>query len=261
MSATQLSVDPPARGRLGLGLAIAVVVVALDQATKVYAERVLELGEFVPWLSDSIGWELVHNPGAAFGLPVPAQVFPFVAIAVAVLVVVTLTRTSHALPATGYALLLAGAVGNLLDRVLREGDPGDPSLFHGHVVDFVAWGSFPRFNVADAAINIGVLLLVAEIVRDAAGAGGAPRTDPMLHDLGASGPRASGTVRVLSSPARDDTPAMDDDGVEDVVPDGTREARAADPVDGGTAPDRDEDPATPDEPIRIRTGTGDAGAP
>ena len=67
--------------------------------------------------------------------------------------------------AWAYGLLLAGAIGNALDRVFRSGDPGDPSFFHGHVIDFVAWGGFPRFNVADIAITIGFGLLVLDLWR------------------------------------------------------------------------------------------------
>lgn len=194
------------RGRLGLGLVVAAVVVVVDQATKVLAERVLEPARFVAWLSDDIGWELVYNPGAAFGLPVPSWLFPVIGVVVVVLVVATLVRTSRHLPVTGYALLLAGAVGNMVDRVLRAGDPGDPSLLHGHVVDFIAWGAFPRFNVADIAINVGIALLALDLLRghsDTAPDPTAHHQERLLHDLGADQSPASGTVRVIGADGAD----------------------------------------------------------
>lgn len=194
------------RGRLGLGLVVAAVVVVVDQATKVLAERVLEPGRFVAWLTEDVGWELVYNPGAAFGLPLPSWLFPVIGVVVVVLVVATLVRTSRRLPVTGYALLLAGAVGNMVDRVLRAGDPGDPSFLHGHVVDFIAWGTFPRFNIADIAINVGVALLALDLVQghpDTAHDPGAHHQERLLHDLGADRAPTSGTVRVIGADTGD----------------------------------------------------------
>jgi signal peptidase II len=70
-----------------------------------------------------------------------------------------------------YGMLLAGAIGNVLDRLFR---PGDPDLWYGgYVVDFVAWGTFPRFNVADSAITVGFLLLVVALWREERRAGSA----------------------------------------------------------------------------------------
>lgn len=151
---------------MAVGLSVAVLFVVLDQVTKVFAEQLLEPGRFVPWLGPNIGWQLVYNPGGAFGLPAPAWIFLVVTVIVVVIVARTLPRTSSSWQAGAYGLLLAGAVGNVIDRLLRDGGPAAPSFGGGEVVDFVAWGSFPRFNVADSAITVGFALLVLTLWLD-----------------------------------------------------------------------------------------------
>lgn len=143
-----------------VGLLAATVLVVLDQATKELAEALLTRGEFVSLVGSEVGWQLIYNPGGAFGLPAPPWVFLVVTILVVGIVVKTLPGTSSLLQATAYGLLLAGALGNMLDRALR---PGDDGFLGGHVVDFVAWGTFPRFNVADSAITVGFVLLVVAL--------------------------------------------------------------------------------------------------
>ncbi len=162
-----------------VGLAVAVTLVVIDQATKEVVEALLTPGRFVPLLGDHIGWQLVYNPGGAFGLPLPHWVFLIVTVGVLVLVGRILPLSSSLLAATAYGMLLAGAVGNVLDRLFRAGGEAFGS---GFVVDFVAWGSFPRFNVADSAITVGFVLLVLALWREeraaAAADDGAEHTDP-----------------------------------------------------------------------------------
>jgi len=133
------------------------VVVAVDQAVKALALVLLEPGRFVPFLGDSIGWQLIFNPGAAFGIRLPPIVFPVVTVVLAVVVLRTLPQTTRTSAVLAQGLVVGGAIGNVVDRAVR---PGDAVLFGGHVVDFVAWGGFPRFNVADASITVGVALFV-----------------------------------------------------------------------------------------------------
>lgn len=146
-----------------IGYHVAAVAILLDQATKRIAEVVLDRGVEVPLLGSGIGWQLVYNPGGAYGIDAPSWFFLVVTVVVTVIVVRNLPHAPSRWSGTAYGLLLAGALGNALDRVFRGGDPGDPGFFHGHVIDFVAWGSFPRFNVADAAITIGFVLLVLDL--------------------------------------------------------------------------------------------------
>jgi signal peptidase II len=143
-----------------VGLLTAAIFIVLDQATKELAEALLEPSRFVSLFGDAVGWQLVYNPGGAFGLPAPAWLFIVVTIAVTAIVARTLPQTRSLLQATAYGLLLAGALGNAIDRLLRPSTTGRSGWFDGEVVDFVAWGSFPRFNVADAAITVGFVLLV-----------------------------------------------------------------------------------------------------
>ncbi|MEX1161997.1 MAG: signal peptidase II [Nitriliruptor sp.] len=156
---------PPARHPLAVPVVtlLAAAGVILDQATKLVAERILDPGVFVPLLGDGVGWQLIGNPGAAFGMPVPAPLFLVVTALVVFIVVRSLRTTASLLQASAYGLLLAGAVGNLIDRVLRAGE----GFLSGEVVDFVAWGSFPRFNVADSWITVGfALLVIALLIED-----------------------------------------------------------------------------------------------
>jgi len=174
-----LTAEGPARRRAGLLLlTVAAVVVVVDQAVKVLVLDTLVPGRFVPFLGDAVGWQLVFNPGAAFGVPLPAPVFP-VATLVVLVVVLRSLGGAGAVGTLAQGLVIGGAVGNLADRVVRAA-PGEP--LGGLVVDFVAWGSFPRFNVADAAITVGVVLLLLVLLREerraAAGSGGAAAAEP-----------------------------------------------------------------------------------
>jgi len=148
------------RGRMTLLVLTAYAIVVADQFTKELVLAVLDPGRFVPLVGSSVGWQLVFNPGAAFGLSLPPVVFPLVTLVLVVVVVRALDASTPIAAVVAQAMVLGGAVGNVIDRLVR---PGDGSWNGGYVVDFVAWGSFPRFNVADAAITVGVtvFLLVA----------------------------------------------------------------------------------------------------
>jgi signal peptidase II len=164
-------VPPPHPLAVPVAGLIAAAGLVLDQATKQVALRVLDLGEQVPWLGDAIGWQLVENPGAAFGIRAPTWLFLVVTILVVTIVVRSLPQAPTLLQASAYGLLLSGALGNMVDRVVRAED----GFLSGHVVDFVAWGSFPRFNAADSWITIGFALLVLALLLEDRRAGRAER--------------------------------------------------------------------------------------
>ncbi len=141
-------------------VAVVTVVVVLDQLVKQLVLARLQPGVFVPFLGERIGWQLIFNPGAAFGIPLPPLMFPLVTLVVLVAVVRSLPAGPAPLLVLAQGLILGGALGNVIDRVVRA----DAGLFSGKVVDFVAWGGFARFNVADAAITVGVVLIVLALL-------------------------------------------------------------------------------------------------
>ncbi|WP_182360411.1 signal peptidase II [Tomitella gaofuii] len=137
--------------------AIAVIVLALDIVTKVVVVAEMTPGRPVPLLGDDIRFTLIRNPGAAFSM---ATGMTWILTIVALLVVVGIIRYGRRLTsawwAVGLGLVLGGALGNLVDRLFRA-----PGPLEGHVVDFIAVGSFPVFNIADSGITVGAILLAA----------------------------------------------------------------------------------------------------
>jgi signal peptidase II len=149
----------------GFHLLIAFVVLVLDRFTKWIVASRLTLHDGVTVIPNFFRIVHVENPGAAFGLFAESShewrlailiIFSLLALAI---VATLLWRTSHMVSTTGTALslILGGALGNLWDRVIA-----------GHVTDFLEFhiGSYywPSFNVADSAIVVGALLLVADIL-------------------------------------------------------------------------------------------------
>lgn len=136
-------------------------MVALDQATKWWAVNELADGP-IPLIDDFLQLRLLFNTGASFSILTNAgPILAVVAFGVIGLIVWVLGEASRRVEAVALGLVLGGAVGNLVDRLFRgEG------LLDGAVVDFIDFSFFATFNVADAAINVGVaLLLVATFVR------------------------------------------------------------------------------------------------
>lgn len=139
-------------------LGAAGLIVALDQWTKYLVRANLSVGEvWSPWAWLAPYARIVHwnNTGAAFGmLPSASLVFTVVAVLVSLAILYYFPRVPSHQWAVRLALVLqfAGAVGNLIDRLLR-----------GTVTDFISVGTFPVWNVADACITVGVALLVAAL--------------------------------------------------------------------------------------------------
>lgn len=138
---------------------ISLAVIALDQLTKEIAESLLIPHQPVSLLP-FFDWYLTYNTGAAFSFLADAggwQRWLFTAIAVVISGIILqwiykLPR-DETLTAVSLCLILGGAIGNLIDRV-----------YLGHVIDYIqVWlGSypFPAFNIADAAISVGAVLLI-----------------------------------------------------------------------------------------------------
>lgn len=135
--------------------AIAVVVILVDQGSKVWAEAALGDGQTIPVLGDLIRFVLVYNPGAAFSIGAD---FTWVFAVLAAAAVVFIIRLAWRVESTGWmvalGLLLGGATTHLGDRLFRE-----PGFARGHVVDFIGYGDLFIGNVADIAIFAGAVLL------------------------------------------------------------------------------------------------------
>lgn len=156
---------PTARPGFARWLALALALVLLDQLTKQAVLIAFLPGERLPVIRGFFDLTLLFNRGAAFSMLADAggwQRWLFVGIGVAATTFIVLMLWRHGsqrLFSFALALILGGAVGNVIDRVLR-----------GEVVDFLLffWRNwhFPAFNVADSAITIGAaLLIIDELLR------------------------------------------------------------------------------------------------
>jgi signal peptidase II len=166
--APRLEAMVPARRRNPLPVLIGLValpVLLLDQATKLYVSSHMELLESIPIIPHWLDLTYTRNSGAAFSMfaNLPGWfrgAFLMTLSIVAIIVLLILIARSDGLSVTTFslALIMAGAAGNLIDRLLR-----------GQVVDFIRvhyydW-NYPIFNVADSAITIGVALLLLMSLR------------------------------------------------------------------------------------------------
>ncbi len=152
------TVDPPAtRGtRPYLAAIIVAVVLVLDQASKIWAVHRLSDGHRIEIVDGQLWLGLSRNSGSAFSLfSSLTPILAVVAIGVAVFLVRVVRRVQDPLLVVALSLVLAGAVGNLVDRVFRS-----PGFMKGAVIDFIASKHWPTFNVADSAITVGAVLLL-----------------------------------------------------------------------------------------------------
>ncbi|TWT07450.1 lipoprotein signal peptidase [Planococcus sp. CPCC 101016] len=143
---------------------IALLIIAVDQWTKWLVLKNMELGERISVIDPYLGWLSHRNRGAAWGM-LEGQMWLFAVITVAVIIGILYYFHKHAkgqpLFQLSLMVLLGGAIGNFIDRMLR-----------GEVVDFVdvlipvVNYDFPIFNVADAALTIGVVLMIIYIIYD-----------------------------------------------------------------------------------------------
>jgi signal peptidase II len=141
-----------------LYLAIAIEVVFADQIAKWFAQQFLVLGESYP-ITRFLNWYLVYNPGAAFSFLADAAGWQrwffiiFGIVAAVVIVWIIKKNQSDRLLCWSLALILGGAIGNVIDR-----------LHFGAVLDFIdvhyAGWHWPAFNLADSAITLGALLII-----------------------------------------------------------------------------------------------------
>jgi signal peptidase II len=154
------------RRRPAVWLLLSILVVLADQVTKAYIGRHFLEFEFIRILP-VLDVTCMHNVGAAFSFLASAsgwQRWVFIGLAVVVSIgiiiwLLKLPRGAHGLLAAGLALVLGGALGNVIDRVRL-----------GYVIDFIHFhwdrAYFPAFNVADSAITVGAACLLLDALFD-----------------------------------------------------------------------------------------------
>lgn len=144
-----------------LSLVITITIVFIDRITKSYFSDLLSLGESLPVIRNVFHISLVHNTGIAFGLfkdqGVVFIIIPLIAIILLVFNIYYYRQNNEAL-SRGYilafSLILAGAIGNLIDRTL-----------YGYVIDFIDFRIWPVFNIADSAITVGAFIIAWKCFR------------------------------------------------------------------------------------------------
>lgn len=139
----------------GLLFTVALTVVGLDQLTKAIVRANIPFGtSWMPlsWLAPFFRFVHWQNTGAAFGFfQEGGLVFSILAILVSIFIIFYFPQIprNEKMMRVALALQLGGAIGNLIDRIL-----------FGPVTDFISFGDFPVFNIADASISIGVAVLI-----------------------------------------------------------------------------------------------------
>ncbi len=136
---------------------IALLVIIVDQMTKHFVVGHFYVGESIPVISGFFHWTYILNSGAAFGM-FEGKRWLFIIIAAAVISVMWFfrrdIRAGGKTLQMGAALFAGGAIGNLIDRIVR-----------GLVIDFFDFRIWPVFNVADIAICVGIGLIIWSIIK------------------------------------------------------------------------------------------------
>lgn len=138
--------------KMSLWLPVVLIGVFLDQISKFYFRSNYLLGESQNLGFDWLNFIHAENPGVAFSLPIGMWiVLPLTVGVCGYLLWEIFTKSLSFRRSLAYSLVLAGAIGNFVDRVL-----------YGVVTDFISVGNFPIFNVADSLITVGVLLWILD---------------------------------------------------------------------------------------------------
>lgn len=145
---------------------VMIVVIILDQITKYLTRAHLALGEYVDIWGSFLRFTHLQNTGAAFSLSLPNgsynRIF-FIAttLLATVLIFYLLYKATHKLQVWAFGLVLGGALGNLIDRIIRG---GVTDFIDFDIPDMFGMQRFPVFNVADSSIFIGMVLLIIDIL-------------------------------------------------------------------------------------------------
>jgi signal peptidase II len=161
VDARELSGSPPRKPFPILILAISLPIVLLDQATKLFVQAHMALYQSIAVIPNYFDITYTLNPGAAFSMLADAPAWLRLAFLLSmstimsIVLLVLIVRSDRVnIYSLAFAIVLGGAVGNLIDRAMRS----------GHVIDFLRAHyydlNYPIFNVADSAVTIGVTLII-----------------------------------------------------------------------------------------------------
>ena len=161
MQSTETTAAPASRfthprARLLLFWGAALTVIALDQLTKTIIRSTLERGESWPDPDWPVRIRYVTNTGAAFGILQDQTTFLIVMALIGLAAIYLYYRYppfEHGVVPIAIGMMLGGAAGNLIDRILR-----------GRVTDFIDFRFWPAFNVADSSISIGIFVILVGYV-------------------------------------------------------------------------------------------------
>lgn len=130
---------------------------ALDISSKYYFNQNFSIYEKITVIPKILDFQLVYNYGAAYGILQNQKLF-LIAISTIVIFIIFKYRKSlgtNKITKLAYSFLMIGAVGNLIDRVIR-----------GYVVDFINIHIIPVFNIADVAINLSIYCLIIDYIKN-----------------------------------------------------------------------------------------------
>lgn len=194
-------------GLLALLFAVAIVVLVVDQVTKILAVEHLSETRAQPLLGDFISLQLTYNPGAALSFASGSTwIFTIIAIVVVIVVVRIASRIGSRWWAVCLGLLLGGAIGNLIDRLFRE-----PGFAVGHVVDFINYNGWFIGNIADIAIVLAAVGIAVLALLDISTDGTRPHhpadaAEDAESDADTDAPDADGDVDGHAADAAEDAP-------------------------------------------------------
>lgn len=141
---------------------LALLILSVDQASKIWAVQTLEGREPIELLGKFLRLNHTTNSGAAFNIGSNFTIFLTVfAIIVTAGLILFSRKIVNLRWAIGFGVLLGGVLGNLSDRLFRE-----PQFLHGHVVDFIELPRWPIFNVADIAITLSGFFIAYLLFKD-----------------------------------------------------------------------------------------------
>lgn len=134
---------------------VALIVTALDAVTKAWARHALAAHSV--HVAGGVWLRLQYNSGVSFSLNQSGpMVTTVLTVLIAIVVVVVGLRARSGVPAAGFGLLIGGGLANVVDRLAANPH---------RVTDFVALGNFPLFNLADASITAGFVVLLVAVLR------------------------------------------------------------------------------------------------